>query len=83
MTIEIANIQAYYNLKDQGHAVVTTAADGSTTIDYKRYSSDTGQEMVDNVAHVPFSLDELNALKQDLAQKQALVDQLIQEIGGK
>ena len=81
MSIEIADIQAYYNLKSQGHAVVTTAADGSTYIDFKRYSSDTGEEMPDNMAHAPFSLDELNALKQDLAAKTALVDNLIAEIG--
>lgn len=79
MTIEIANVQSYYDLKDDGNAVLSSA-DGSETktISYKRYCQDTGVEL--DSAVVLFTIDELSALKTDYENKIAMINLMIDEI---
>jgi hypothetical protein len=79
--IEIANVQAWSNLKADGNATISDDGSETKTMNFKRYCQDTGVELEEFVAHVNFTRDELTALRADYEAKIALVDSLIAEIG--
>jgi len=77
--MEMSNIESYYNLKEKNVATLVDVND-NVEIQFKRFNSDTGEEMINALSHVPVSIDELNGMKIDYQAKINLIDDFITEI---
>jgi len=77
--MEMSNIESYYNLKEKNVATLVDVND-NVEIQFKRFNSDTGEEMINALSHVPVSIDELTAMKTDYQSKIDLIDDFITEI---
>jgi len=77
--MEMSNIESYYNLKEKNVATLVDVND-NVEIQFKRFNSDTGEEMTNALSHVPVSIDELTAMKIDYQSKIDLIDDFILEI---
>ena len=77
--MEMSNIESYYNLKEKNVATLVDIND-NVEIQFKRFNSDTGEEMTNALSHVPVSVEELNGMKIDYQSKIDLIDDFILEI---
>jgi hypothetical protein len=77
--MEMSNIESYYNLKEKNVATLVDIND-NVEIQFKRFNSDTGEEMTNALSHVPVSVEELNGMKIDYQSKIDLIDDFITEI---
>lgn len=77
--MEMSNIFSYYELKGKNVAILVDVND-NVEIQFKRFSSDTGEEMINALSHVPVSVEELNGMKIDYQGKIDLIDDFIAEI---
>jgi hypothetical protein len=77
--MEMSNIESYYNLKEKNVATLVDIND-NVEIQFKRFNSDTGEEMTNALSHVPVTLDDLNNMKTDYQSKIDLIDDFITEI---
>jgi len=77
--MEMSNIESYYNLKEKNVATLVDVND-NVEIQFKRFNSDTGEEMINALSHVPVSIDELTAMKTDYQSKIDLIDDFITEV---
>ena len=77
--MEMSNIESYYNLKEKNVATLVDVND-NVEIQFKRFNSDTGEEMTNALSHVPVSVDELDGMKIDYQSKIDLIDDFILEI---
>jgi len=77
--MEMSNIESYFALKS--FDVVTLTNDENVIeMRFKRFSTDTGEEMANALSHVPVSIDELNGMKIDYQAKIDLIDDFITEV---
>ena len=77
--MEMSNIESYFALKS--FDVVTLTNDENVIeMRFKRFSTDTGEEMTNALSHVPVSIDELTAMKTDYQSKIDLIDDFITEV---
>jgi hypothetical protein len=77
--MEMSNIVSYFALKSFG-VVTLTNDENVIEMRFKRFSTDTGEEMTNAMSHVPVSVDELNGMKTDYQSKIDLIDDFIAEI---
>jgi hypothetical protein len=77
--MEMSNIFSYYELKGKNVATLVDVND-NVEIQFKRFNSDTGEEMANALSHVPVSIDELNGMKIDYQAKINLIDDFITEV---
>jgi len=77
--MEMSNIESYYNLKEKNVATLVDVND-NVEIQFKRFNSDTGEEMTNALSHVPVSVEELDGMKIDYQSKIDLIDDFIIEI---
>ena len=77
--MEMSNIESYYNLKEKNVATLVDIND-NVEIQFKRFNSDTGEEMTNALSHVPVSVEELNGMKIDYQSKIDLIGDFITEV---
>lgn len=77
--MEMSNIESYYNLKEKNVATLVDVND-NIEIQFKRFNSDTGEEMTNALSHVPVSVDDLTDMITDYQSKIDLINDFITEI---